>query len=43
MHRYISQASMVLLTDEDHRPSGPAGADPPALEGALADARKSTT
>jgi hypothetical protein len=43
MHRYISQASMALLTGEDHGPSGPAGADPPALEGALAGAGKSTT
>ena len=43
MHRYISQASMALLASNDHGPSGPAGADPPALEGALAGAGKSTT
>jgi hypothetical protein len=34
---------MALLTDDDHGPSGPASADPPALEGALAGAGKSTT
>ena len=43
MHRCISQASMALLGSEPNGPSGPAGADPPALEGALADAGKSTT
>jgi putative transposase len=42
MHRYISHASMALIVGDDHGPSGPAGADQPALEGALAGAGKST-
>jgi putative transposase len=43
MHRYISHASMALLAPDEHGSSGPAGADPPALQGALAGAGKSTT
>jgi putative transposase len=41
-HRYLSLHSMALLEPDGHGPSGPAGADPPALEGALAGAGKST-
>jgi transposase-like protein len=42
-HRYLSQHSMSLLVGQDRGASGPVGADPPALEGALAGAGKSTT
>jgi transposase-like protein len=42
-HRYISHASMALLYAESTGPQGPGGTDPPALEGALAGAGKSTT
>jgi transposase-like protein len=43
-HRYISQTSMALiLAAEGNRPCGPAGADQPAMPGALAGAGKSTT
>jgi transposase-like protein len=43
-HRYISLGSLAQLEGEEGGPSGPVGADQPALEeGALAGAGKSTT
>jgi transposase-like protein len=43
-HRYISHASMALILPADtNGPCGPAGADQPAMQGALAGAGNSTT
>jgi hypothetical protein len=39
----VLQDPLALLEADGHGPSGPAGADPQALEGALAGAEKSTT